>query len=324
METEKVIGKFFISQNELAELLQITPQAMSISAKQKGIESFKDGNKAVFPSSGVRSLLESRGLSYPIHKIIAFQMLKGGSTKTSTAFNLAVRLNHYGSKVLALDLDPQGNLTDSFGVDVTDQPVAYHVVSGQCKIEDTVIRISDGIDLIPSDFDNSSLDFLISSKNRDLRNFISSMIDPIKSKYDFIIIDCNPSLSPINISIALASDQIIIPVNPDKFSYKGLKKMLDEYDRIGNDYKKNIDYKLLFTLYDGREQTSQKYLIDYGSLYQGKLFNTVIKRNSDVKNALDQKKTIFDFKKAPAREDFDLLAKEVLNVKDFMKKKTID
>lgn len=319
MNDETQIARYFLSQNEIADVFNVSPQAISIAAKQRGIQSFKDGNKSVFSPSNVRSLLESRGISYP-HKVIAFQMLKGGSTKTSTAFNLAVRLNQYGARVLCIDLDPQGNLTDSFAFDLTDQPVFFHVANGECDIEEAIVSISENLDLIPSDFENSTLDFVITSKNRDLRNFISSYLEVIKGSYDFVIIDCNPSLSPLNISIALASDEIIIPVNPDKYSAKGLKKTIEELERIGREFKHSFDYSLLFTLYDGREATSQKYLIEYGTNYKDRLLSTVIKRNADVKNAIDQKKTIFDFKKASAREDFDLLARDVLGLREMSKK----
>lgn len=316
-ETSKL--RYFISQNEIADLFNISPQAISMAAKQKGIESFKDGNKAAFSPANVRTLMESRGVVYP-SKVIAFQMLKGGSTKTSTAFNLAVRLNQYGAKVLCIDLDPQGNLTDSFCIDITNEPVFFHVASGECEIREAILNVGENLDLIPSDFENSTLDFVITSKNRDLRNFISNYLEQIKKSYDFIIIDCNPSLSPLNISIALACDEIVIPVNPDKYSAKGLKKTIEELDRIGREFKHTFDYSLLFTLFDGREATSQKYLIEYGTNYRDRLLPTVIKRNADVKNAIDQKKTIFDFKKAAAREDFDLLARDFLGLREVGKK----
>jgi chromosome partitioning protein len=239
-------------------------------------------------------------------------MLKGGSTKTSSAFNLAVRLNQYGAKVLVIDLDMQGNLTDAFGVQVTTGPVFYHIASGEADIQDAIVNVSENLDLVPSDFENSTLDFLITSRRLDLRRFIANSLAKVRDNYDYIIIDCNPALSSLNISIALSSDRIIIPVNPDKFAAKGLKKTIEELERVSQEYGQPIKYNLLYTLYDGREATSQKYLIEYGSEYKDLLIPTVIKRNADVKNALDQKKSIFDFPKASAREDFDLLARTIL------------
>jgi chromosome partitioning protein len=187
-------------------------------------------------------------------------------------------------------------------------------------VEDTIININDGLDLIPSDFENSTLDILIAKYGKDLRHFISTYVEQLKSRYDFVIIDCNPSLSPLNVSIALASDLILIPVNPDKFSKKGLKKTVAEIERITKEYRTEISYNLLFTLYDGREALSHKFLMEYGTEHGDKLLPTVIKRSADVKTAIDQKKSIFDFKKASAREDFDLLAQEILGIRNLNKK----
>lgn len=308
-------NRYFITQNELADLFDITPQAAATQIKKENIETFKSGNKTALSPSAARAFMTSREIKYP-SKIIAFQMLKGGSTKTSSAYNLAIRLNNYGAKVLVVDLDMQGNMTDAFNVEVNEEiPVLYHVATNECSIEDAVININEGLDLIPSDFENSVLEHHIVSTRKNLQNFITDTLKPIRNNYDFIIFDCNPALSALNISIALASDQILIPVNPDRFSEKGLKVVLDEIDRISSEYRKDIDFKLLFTLYDGREAISQKYLIKYGSEYEGKLISTLIRRNADVKNAIDSKKSIFDLKRAPAREDFDLFAREILNLR---------
>lgn len=302
---------YLLSQNEIADVLGITSNAVSMAASKLGLQPHRIGRRALFPSSATRLFFEERGFKYP-KEIISFQMLKGGSTKTSSAFNLAVRLNQYGAKVLAVDLDMQGNLTDALGVEVTTQPVFYHVAANEAKIEEAIVSVSEGLDLIPSDFENSTLDFLITSRRLDLRRFIANALGAVRNKYDFIIIDCNPALSSLNISIALSSDRVLIPVNPDKFAAKGLKKTIEEFERIGKEYGHPVNYNLLYTLYDGREATSQKYLIEYGSQYKDRLLPIVIKRNADVKNALDQKKSIFDFPKASAREDFDLFARGIL------------
>lgn len=303
--------RYLISQNEIAEVLGITSNAVSMAASKLGLQPHRLGRRALFSSTATRTFFEERGYTYP-KEIISFQMLKGGSTKTSSAFNLAVRLNHYGARVLAVDLDMQGNMTDGFGVEVTTQPVFYHVASNEAKIEEAIIPVSEGIDLIPSDFENSTLDFLITSRRLDLRRFIANALAKIRDRYDFIIIDCNPALSSLNISIALSSDRVLIPVNPDKFAAKGLRKTIEEFERISKEYAQPVNYNLLYTLYDGREASSQKYLIEYGSRYKDRLLPVVIKRNTDVKNAFDQKKSIFDFPKAAAREDFDLLARGIL------------
>lgn len=302
----------YLTQNEIATLLDITPQAASIAAAKLDLKPYRQQNKSAYSPLSVRKLLQTRSIVYP-KEIIAFQMLKGGSTKTSSAFNLAIRLNQYGARVLCIDLDMQGNLTDALGFETTDDNALFiHIARGEASIEETIVPICEGMDLIPSEFENSTLDFELSSKRKNLATFIRSELEKVKNNYDFIIIDCNPALSSLNISIALASDRIIIPVNPDKFSKRGLAKTIAELDRVSTEYSKKMDFSLLYTLYDAREASSQRYLIEYGSTYRDKLFSTVIKRNTDVKNAIDQKKSIFDFPRAPAREDFDLVARELL------------
>jgi chromosome partitioning protein len=302
----------YLTQNEMASLLDISPQAISLYASKLELKSYRQQNKSAYSPLAVRKFFQARGFNYP-KEVIAFQMLKGGSTKTSSAFNLAIRLNQYGAKVLCVDLDMQGNLSDALGIEVTeDHALFIHIARGEATIEETIIPICEGLDLIPSEFENSTLDYELSSKRKNLASFVKTELDKIRDNYDFIIIDCNPALSSLNISIALASDRIVIPVNPDRFSKRGLAKTITELERVGVDYKQPMDFSLLYTLYDARESSSQKYLIEYGSTYRDRLLSTVIKRNTDVKNAIDQKKSIFDFPRAPAREDFDLVARELL------------
>lgn len=306
--------KHSLSQNEIADVFGITTQAASIFCKQHSIETFRHGNRAYLRPPSVRQFFKQRSITYP-SKVISFQMLKGGSTKTSSAYNLAIRLHQYGAKVLALDLDMQGNFTDAFDKAIKEEPVFINVATGEAKIQDTILNIDKNLDLLPSDFENSTLDFYITSRRLDIRNFVADIIKPIRNDYDFIIIDCNPALSSLNISIALASDEVIIPVNPDPFSMKGLHKTVEEFQRVKKNYGKKINYNLLFTLFDGRESTSQKYLIEYGTGFKNRLYNTAIRKNADVKNALETKKSIFDFRRAPAREDFDYFARDILGIR---------
>lgn len=307
-------SRYYITKGELADLFGITTHAVSVALKQNEIQTFKVGNKIAVNPVEARKFMDLRSVKFP-QQVISFQMLKGGSTKTSSAFNLAVRLHQYGARVLAIDLDMQGNLSDAFGVKVKEEPVFIHVANNEATIQEAIIPLSKGLDIIPSDFENSTLDYLLTSKRSNLKTFVSNILKPVRKNYDFVIIDCNPALSSLNISIALACDKIIIPVNPDKFSSKGLKKTIEELERVSTEYSTTIDYKLLFTLFDGREAVSQKYLIEYGANYKDKLITTVIKKNTDVKTSIDNQQSIFDIKRAPAREDFDFFAREIMGVR---------
>jgi chromosome partitioning protein len=307
-----VESKYLITQPELAKLIGVKNQSIAMQATKLGLESTAVGNRTAYAPSACRSLIEQRGLKYP-HQIISFQMLKGGSSKTSSAFNLAVRLNQYGARVLVIDADAQSNISSALGHNLTgEEIVLYHVLKGEAEIQEAIVPINDGLDLVASNFDNSAIDLVLQSHRSNLKKLIKELIDPVFSRYDFIIFDCNPALSALNISIALASDLVIVPINPDPFSKAGLEKVLEEFQRMGSQYDKDINYRLLFTLHDAREATSRKYLIEYGSKYEDKLFASIIKRNADVKTSIDQRRSIFDFKKASSRPDFDAFALEVL------------
>jgi chromosome partitioning protein len=305
-------AKYIITQPEIAKLIGVKNQAIAMQATKLGVASTAIGNRTAYPPSAVRSLVEQRGFKYP-HQVISFQMLKGGSSKTSSAFNLAVRLNQYGARVLVIDADAQSNISSALGHEITGQEIVlFHLLKREAHISEALVPVSQGLDLIASNFDNSAIDLVLQSQRSNLKKMIGELLEPIFDNYDFIIFDCNPALSALNISIALASDLVIVPVNPDPFSKSGLDKVLEEFQRMGSQYDKEINYKLLFTLHDAREATSRKYLIEYGSKYEDKMFACIIKRNADVKTSIDQKRCIFDLKKAASRPDFDAFALEVL------------
>lgn len=253
-------------------------------------------------------------------------MLKGGGTKTTTVFNVGVRLNHFGARVLMIDTDPQGNLTNSLlpeGQKTEDLPKIIDVVVDDLPAQELVRTIAPGLDLIPSDFDNSSLDLHLGSRINLEAWFRSKIIDPLRSNYDYILIDCNPSLSAINLSIAMAADMIIIPVNPSEYSYSGLKKTLEEYANIEKEYLKNkrkLNYKLLFSLFDQRAAASHHFLTLYATQYQDKMLHDYIRRTNDIENSLIKRMTAFDMKKSFAREDYDALTRSILGIRHFEKR----
>lgn len=355
--------KQYLIKQDIDELFELTSQATSIDMKTKGIETFKVKNRAALSPVSARKFMLSRNLTYP-SQIISFQSLKGGSTKTSSLFNIAARLNQYGAKVLAVDLDMQGNLTSAFGYDAITQDEAADLnkkiknicEKKSCSIEDAaaqllvsekledgevfptsvwidldeettckdlIVNIDEGLDLIPSSFDNSLLDYVMTTKKINLQTYVRKQLDKVKDDYDFILIDCNPALSQLNSSIALASDLIIIPVNPDKFSYNGLRKTLDEYEKLEENFDVKPNYKILYSMYSRVEVSSNDYFKIYFTDYSDNIFKTTIAKNTDVKNAIQSNMTIFDFPRANARKDFDLIALEILGFKEQLDKRKL-
>ena len=153
-----MLPTYFITQPDLAAALGIRNQAIAMKAGRLLLEGFRVGNRTAYSPSAVRKFLEDRNFRYP-NQVLSFQMLKGGSTKTSSAFNLAVRLNQYGARVLVIDSDSQGNLTSALGHQITGEDIVlYHVLSGNASLEEATRQVNEGLDLIPSDFDNSGID----------------------------------------------------------------------------------------------------------------------------------------------------------------------
>lgn len=317
-EQQTLNSSFLLSQQDLCRATNRTAQALSKYAASKGIVSKKiKSNSRGYSNSDVRHILESLGFVYGHEaKVLAFQMLKGGSGKTSAAVNLGVRLCHYGARVCFIDLDPQGNATGSFAIDTSDKATFIDVADGRIGISDALVSVSEGLDVLPCDFNNSGLDPLITTKQKNLISFVASHIETIRDDYDYIIIDCNPSLSHINTSITCASDEVIIPINPNKYSYDGLHQVLKELLRINKEFNVDVGFKLLYTMYKDRDNLTKKYLAKYARLAPSRLISTAIKENIEVKKTLDNNQFIFDNPKAIAKQDFDDIACELLGLYD--------
>lgn len=318
-ESETNKPRYFLTTNEISSAFGITPQAALMWMKHNDIQTFKHTNRAALSPINARKFFERRGFDYPIADL-AIMALKGGSGKTSDAFNLAVRLNQYGARVLAFDTDMQGNLTDAFGLELEeDEKVLVDVLQGECRIDEIIRNINPGLDLVPSSFNNSALDYFTVQHPSDLTRLFKKILEPVRDRYDIVIFDCSPALNTINSAIALGSTQVIIPVNPCRFSRRGLSRTIKEFARLKANWDKEINYKLLYAFYDARESTSQSYLLDYGIDHRDKLFSTLIRKNAEVKNTIDRRQCIFDTRNSPAREDFDQLAREILGIKDLPK-----
>ena len=317
-------SKFSITQSELAPLMGVTTQYLGSWIKQNKQLIKKSGKLHYLAFEGTRKFVLSKLSKYP-SKVIALQTLKGGATKTTSCLNIGIRLNHFGARVLLIDTDSQGNLSNSLlqkGESIAEKLKIIDVATEDAKVQDLIIKIAPGLDLIPSDFDNSSIDLHLSNRVSLQTWFKKSIIDPIKDNYDFIIVDCNPSLSVINLSIAMGVDEIIIPVNPSEYSYAGMKATLDEYGNLERkflDSKRSIKYNLLLTLYDQRAVASHHFLTKYATEFGDKMLPDYVRKTNDIDNSLINGTTAFELKKSFAREDYDALARTILGIRNFEK-----
>ncbi len=308
--------KAALTPTDLADILGgITVQAIYKTLKSHNIptETSPTKRKLISPA-GVRKILEERGFKYP-NQIISFQIVKGGVGKTSLSYSLATRAAHYGAKVLAIDIDQQGNLTRSFGVDARDNAVWLNIYRDNIAVSKAIVNVTEGLDLIPSNLNNSRLDVELTQSSANLKDMIKDKIAPIRDNYDLIIIDCPPAINKINTAVTCASDVVIIPINPDPYAMDGLDFTISEITRIKKDFKVNFDYKIVWNRFDQRERLGTIYMHELASNkdYMEKLIPVVIRTDASLKNAVFDQKSVFELR-GFIKEDIDRLTREILGI----------
>ena len=306
--------KNHIIQHDLAMCIGVTTQTLGKQLKDLGIITNKHGRSALIHCQDARRILEARGFDF-FQQIIAIQMLKGGSGKTSSGFNLAIRAHQYGFRVLVIDLDMQGNMTSTFGIEGSKQAALVSYIRGEKSFSDLIIPIEPGLDLLPSNYENSTIDIEVFSKRIDYSTLLKKPINEIKKNYDLILMDCNPSLSTLNVAAALASNIVLVPINPDTYSMEGLIKTTSEIARISDGRTDAPALKLFYTLFDKRESTSREFLVEYASTFREQLQESAIHRSADVKTGTSTNKSVFEVPRAfVAQNDFDALTREILGL----------
>lgn len=245
-------------------------------------------------------------------KIFAFANQKGGVGKTTTVQNLGMGLKNLGKKVLLIDLDAQGNLSDSYGIDLNKlEHTIYDVFKGKKELNNVICE-QQGLSIIPSNLELSGADIEFSSiPGREF--LLKDALDEING-YDIVLIDCPPNLGLMTLNALTAADTIYIPLQTEYYSLKGMSQLLDCIKVI----KKRINSKLDFggvicTMYDQRKNLNRdvKELID--DYFEGKVLETVIRENISLAEAPSKSMTIFDYKPASnGAVDYLNLTKEIL------------
>ncbi len=311
-----------ISPKDLSVLLNVTPNLVYKLIQTGNIEVFQDGTnrKKLLPSS-VRQILEQRGFVYP-KKIFSLEGLKGGIGKTTLSIALAEGAARYGAKVLAIDLDMQGNMTEYFTGAKNNNKVLVHVIKGGTNVEDIIHQRSEYLDFIPSSLDNSRLEIEL-NKTLNYKTFFKQLLLPIINKYDVVIIDCPPTLSKITTLATCAADLVIIPVNADRDSMTGMKYQISEIKNLEQTFEMAIKYKILWNKFDARERLSGHYIQEIYTYSEAtnNIFPIVMRTDATYKNSKALKQSIFSMKKSAAREDAEQLAQEILGFPNWNIKK---
>jgi len=299
--------------NDIANYINVSPGRLHQIIGEKDIPHDKENNRIYINYEGAKVLFNK---SFK-QKTISCQTVKGGVGKTSLCHSIGVRASLYGATILFIDIDQQANLTNTFSCENEIDPnvCLKSVIDGTMQIQDVIIPVCEGIDLIPSNIKNAVIDKLIMIETLPIDKLLKVEIDKIIKNYDFILIDCPPSISPLVSSATLASDLVLSPLTPDKYGVDGLKLCVNEIESLNKKYEKNIDYKIVLNKYDKRTILSPAIfnLIEENQFFKNKLLRSFVSTTQDFSNASIEQKSIFCYtKQGTACKDIDSITREII------------
>lgn len=248
-------------------------------------------------------------------KILAIINQKGGVGKTTTAIDLAAALGELNKAVLLVDLDPQGNASSGLGIEKSDlEHCIYDVLLDDVAIEDIIIPdVYPGLDLAPATINLAGAEVeLVSEMARE--NRLKESIGSLRGKYDFIIIDCPPSLGLLTVNAFVAADKLLIPIQCEFYALEGVTKLLDSMKRVKNRLNPSLDiYGVLLTMYDNRTTLSKQVVDEVRGYFGALVFDTMIPRTVKLSEApsFGQPITYYD-PKGKGSISYLELAKEVI------------
>ena len=249
-------------------------------------------------------------------RIIAIANQKGGVGKTTTAINLSASLASLGKKVLALDLDPQGNMTSGLGVDKDQvENSVYDLIIGKTGIEECICKeVIENLDVLPSNINLSAAEIeLIGVENKEY--IIRNEMGKVKERYDFVIIDCPPALSMLTINAMTTADSVLVPIQCEYYALEGLSQLIHTINLVQERLNPALVIEgVVFTMYDARTNLSLQVVENVKDNLDQTIYKTIIPRNIRLAEAPSYGMPInlYDPKSTGA-ESYLLLAEEVIH-----------
>lgn len=252
-------------------------------------------------------------------RIIAIANQKGGVGKSTTAINLSACLAEQNQKVLAIDIDPQGNTTSGLGIDKEEQEnTVYELLIGECELSECILSTEfDNLSIIPSNVNLAAAE--IELIGVDEKEFIlKNQIAKVRDDYDYIIIDCPPSLSMLTINAMTTADTVLVPIQCEYYALEGLSQLMHTIDLVQQRLNPNLEIEgIVFTMYDARTNLSIQVVENVKRNLHQSIYKTIIPRNVRLAEAPSHgiPINVYDSKSAGA-ESYRLLAEEVMHRED--------
>lgn len=249
-------------------------------------------------------------------RIIAIANQKGGVGKTTTSINLSSCIAAKGKKVLVIDMDPQGNTTSGYGIEKNElENTIYELIMGDCTVEDCILKnVMPNVSVLPSNVNLAAAEIeLIGVKDKDF--ILKNEIDWVRDNYDFIIIDCPPSLNLLTVNAMTTADSVLVPIQCEYYALEGLSQLIHTVNLVKERLNPDLDMDgVVFTMYDSRTNLSNQVVDNVKSNLKQKVYNTLIPRNIRLAEApsYGQPINVYDPKSAGS-ESYMALAEEVIH-----------
>ncbi len=273
--------------------------------------------RPVIEPTPIRSYSQKKPVTHVVGqtKIMAIINQKGGVGKSTTAINLSAALGELGKQVLLVDLDPQGNSSSGLGIEKSQvENCIYDVLLNDVPIEEVIIPdVCEGLDLVPATINLAGAEVeLVSEMARE--NRLKDAVGALRGKYDYVFIDCPPSLGLLTVNALVAADKLLIPIQCEFYALEGVTKLLDSMKRVKTRLNPTLDiYGVLMTMYDGRTTLSRQVVEEVRAYFGHLVFETQIPRTVKLSEApsFGQPITLYD-PSGKGAQSYMSLAKEVI------------
>ena len=316
-EQEQEQTASFDEVNEHAQVIEREVIPKEEGQEPEENEVVEDTEEDIIVPSQYVSYAEKPAVAHSIGqtKILAIINQKGGVGKSTTAVNLAAALGAMNKEVLLVDLDPQGNATSGYGIDKRSlDGCVYDVLLGETPVEEVILAcVGKGVDVLPSTINLAGAEVeLVNEMARE--NRLKSALGSLRGRYDFILIDCPPSLGLLTINALVAADKLLVPIQCEFYALEGVTKLLDSMKRVKSMLNPSLDiYGIVLTMYDSRTNLSNQVVSEVQSFFGDTVFKTLIPRTVKLSEAPSYGQPILDY--APENkgaEAYNDLAREVI------------